>query len=332
VARSTLEVAANGSTANVKTVDQACLELAATQHWMITRKQGLLLGLSATAIDRRLSAGFLVSVHPSVYRIGASPESWRQRLLGACLWASGVASHRSSLLLLGLEGYSGEIIEITTTATRRTSTGAVRIHRSNSLAPFDLITVDSIRTTNPTRTLLDVGSVLSQKGLEVALDSALRQRLTSLHRLRAGVERLGGRGIRGPSALGQLLDVRGDVVPTDSALETSLSRLLRRHRLPQPQRQVEVRDAQGFIGRVDFAYPELKIAIEVHSRRWHSSWPARCSDMDRMTRLQTLGWIIIQVTYEDLERHPALVARRIREALTARSELINVSPADRGQR
>jgi len=222
-------------------------------------------------------------------------------------------------MLLGLEGYSGEILEVTTTVTRRTSTRAVRIHRSTNLAPFELTTVDSIRSTTPTRTLLDVGSVLSQKGLEVALDSTLRQRLTSLDRLRAGVERLGGRGSRGPGALGQLLDVRGDVVPTDSALETRLSRLLRRHRLPQPQRQVEVRDAQGFIGRVDFAYPELKIAIEVQSYRWHLSWAARLSDMERLNRLQTRGWIIIQVTFEDLERRPDTVAQRIRAALEARS-------------
>ena len=40
--------------------------------------------------------------------------------------------------------------------------------------------------------------------------------------------------------------------------------------------------------------------------------------MDRLNRLQTLGWIIIQVTYEDLQRHPAIVAERIREALDTR--------------
>lgn len=141
VARSTLEPAANGSTGPVHTADQACLELAATQHWVIARKQALLLGLSATAIDRRLSSGLFVPLHPCVYRIGAAPESWRQRLLG-CLWTSGVASHRSAVLLLGLDGYSGEMIEITTTATRRTSTMSVRIHRSTSLTPSELTTVD----------------------------------------------------------------------------------------------------------------------------------------------------------------------------------------------
>lgn len=92
----------------------------------------------------------------------------------------------------------------------------------------------SIPTSSPTRTLLDVGSVLSNKGLEEALDSALRQSLTSVNRLRSGVDRLGGHGSRGPAALRKLLDARGDVVPTDSALETLFTRLLRHHKLPLP--------------------------------------------------------------------------------------------------
>ncbi|MGI8519221.1 MAG: type IV toxin-antitoxin system AbiEi family antitoxin domain-containing protein [Actinomycetota bacterium] len=129
----------------MNTVDRACLKLAASQHWVIARTQLLLLGLSATGIDRRLSSGLFVRLHPSVYRIGAAPESWRQRLLGACLWTDGVASHRSALMLLGLEGY-GEILEVTTTVTRRTSTRAVRM---TNLAPFELTTVDSIRVDHP---------------------------------------------------------------------------------------------------------------------------------------------------------------------------------------
>ncbi len=247
------------------------------QTWLITRDQALDLGLSRHALDRRKRSGLLVPMFPGIYRIGACPESWPQHLLAACMWTPGAASHRSALRLLGIEGYSGEVIEVTST-THRVSRERIRIHHVSSLPSRDVMHVGPIPTTNPTRTLLDVGSVLSQRGLEEALDSALRRRLTSLDRLRAGLERLGGRGSRGPSALSKLLDDRGDVVATESALETRLSRLLRHQRLPQPQHQVEVCDEQGFVARVDFAYPEVKIAIEVQSRRWHSDWPARCAD------------------------------------------------------
>lgn len=191
------------------------MELAAAQHWLITREQALGLGLSRHALDRRKRSGLLVPMFAGVYRIAAAPESWPQHLLAACMWAPAAASHRSALRLFGIEGYSGQIVEVTSTA-HRVSSERVRIHHVSSLAASDVTRVGPIPTTNPTRTLLDAGSVLSRRGLEEALDSALRQRLRSLDRLRAGVERLGGRGSRGPGAMGKLRDVRGDVVHTDS--------------------------------------------------------------------------------------------------------------------
>jgi very-short-patch-repair endonuclease len=300
-------------------LDLACMELAATQHWLITRDQVLDLGLSRHALDRRRRSGLLIPLFSGIYRVAAAPQSWPQYLLAACLWAPGTASHRSALRLHGIDGYSGEIVEVTSTAHRVSSAGA-RIHQASSLPPSDVMRVGPIPATSSTRTLLDVGCVLPQKRLEEALDSALRQRLTTLDRLRAGIERLGGRGSRGPGELGKLLELRGDVIPTDSALETRLSRLLRRHRMPQPQRQVEVHDGRGFIGRLDFAYPELMIAIEVQSYRWHSSRTAWRNDMARLNRLQALGWIVIQITYEDLVHRPDTVAQRITSAIGSRRD------------
>jgi len=88
----------------------------------------------------------------------------------------------------GIEGYSGHIVEVTSATTKRASTKVVRFHQRLSLPAADVMRVGTIPTTTPTRSLLDVGAVISQKGLEEALDSALRQRLTSVDRLRAGVQ------------------------------------------------------------------------------------------------------------------------------------------------
>jgi hypothetical protein len=103
------------------------------------------------------------------------------------MWTSGVASHRAALKVLGIEGYEGDIVEVTTTSTKKTSTERVRVHYLQRLPSSDVTRVGSIPTTTAIRTLLEAGSVLSQKRLEEALDSALRQRLTSVERLRAGV-------------------------------------------------------------------------------------------------------------------------------------------------
>lgn len=238
--------------------------------------------------------------------------------MAACLWTSGVTSHRAALKLLGIDGYSGNIVEVTSAGAKRSSTEVVRFHCVRTLDSCDVTRVGPIPTTTPTRTLIDVGSVLSPARLEEAIDSALRLRLTSIDRLREGIERLGGSGRKGPNLVARLVDERGAVRPAESPLETRLVRLLRRNRLPQPERQFLVQDAGGLIGRLDFAYPQFKIAIEVQSYRWHSGRSAWRKDMERLNRLQALGWIVIQVGYEDLERHPEEVARRIRAALDLR--------------
>ena len=53
----------------------------------------------------------------------------------------------------------------------------------------------------------------------------------------------------------------------------------------QAQRQIEVGDEDGLVGRVDFAYTEQRIAIEVQSYRWHSSRAAWRKGIERLNRL-----------------------------------------------
>ena len=62
-------------------------------------------------------------------------------------------------------------------------------------------------------------------------------------------------------------------------------------RLYRPRRLCLSRAEDRDRGPVASAPPRSELGFN----RWHSDWPARCSDMDRLNRLQTLGWIIIQV-------------------------------------
>ena len=76
---------------------------------------------------------------------------------------------------------------------------------------------------------------------------------------------------------GALQDLIEDIAAhgaTDSPLETRFLQLLRRSRLPAPRRQYEIHDEGTFIARVDFAYPEIRLAVEVDGYRFHSSRPS----------------------------------------------------------
>jgi hypothetical protein len=90
--------------------------------------------------------------------------------------------------------------------------------------------------------------------------------------------------------------------------ETRLRLVMLRAGLPTPVAQFRVFDDDGFIARVDFAYPELKIAIE-YDGLWHSEPGQFARDRRRLNRLADAGWRVIFVTAADLHRPAQFLAR-----------------------
>jgi hypothetical protein len=84
--------------------------------------------------------------------------------------------------------------------------------------------------------------------------------------------------------------------------------------LPEPLLNTDLFDDGGrFLGCVDLAYPDVKVAIEYQSTL-HSSTYSR--DVERLAALRAAGWTVVEVTSELLQRPEILVAR-IRAALVA---------------
>jgi hypothetical protein len=94
----------------------------------------------------------------------------------------------------------------------------------------------------------------------------------------------------------------------ESPQETRLRLLLVRAGLPDPVAQYRVFDGGGFVARVDFAYPALKLAIE-YDGLWHGERTAFLADRSRLNRLTAAGWVVLHVTADDLRRPERLVAR-----------------------
>lgn len=84
--------------------------------------------------------------------------------------------------------------------------------------------------------------------------------------------------------------------------------------LPEPRLNHDVYDSAGrFLGCVDLAYPEQKIAIEYQSVLHHSRYAA---DVERIAALRAAGWVVIEVT-SDLFAKPDVMIDRVRRALRA---------------
>jgi hypothetical protein len=99
----------------------------------------------------------------------------------------------------------------------------------------------------------------------------------------------------------------------ESPPETRLRLLMHRAGLPAPRAQHRVFDEDGFIARLDFAYPELKIAIE-YEGAWHGRPGQLAKDRGRLNRLFDAGWRVIFVTAANMHDPDALI-RRIGRAL-----------------
>ncbi len=66
--------------------------------------------------------------------------------------------------------------------------------------------------------------------------------------------------------------------------------------LPAPVQQHVVRRADGRIARIDLAYPDLWIAVELEGWAWHAHRGAFDEDRIRRNELTLLGWLVVQLT------------------------------------
>jgi very-short-patch-repair endonuclease len=298
---------------STETAERRCAGIASRQHGLLTRQQLLSTGLSPRSIGRRLTTGRLIVVHPGVYRVSGSPDSQEQRVLAACLWSDGVASHRTAAALWNLDGVVPVCLEITT--PRRVRSQEVKAYRSH-LPAGQVTKIGKIPVTTVARTLLDLGGVASASSLEAAVTDALRRNRTTLERLQSCLDEAGGKGRPGASALRSILQALGRQ-PAESVLELKLVRLLRRHGLPEPMRQFDIREGETLVARVDLAYPELRLAIEADGFSFHAGPGSWTRDLARSNALTALGWHVVHITWRDLTERPRQVIDQLRKVMGA---------------
>lgn len=275
-------------------------ELAASRHGVISRCQAVAIGLHVPDLLSLVKARLLSLAAPNVYVVASYPPSWRQRLAvaTACCNEAGTAGFESAASLHRMDGAVEGPVVVLLAAPRRIHLDGVVVH-VGPIGDVDVTFVDGIRCTTVERTLCDLASVGSEFEVQLAFEWYWR-RHRDLRALEETVERLHRPGQSGTKVLQRLIgEARLGGVPTESALEVRLECVLRG--LPGLVRQYEVVDVAGaFVGRVDFALPELRIAIEAHSAEFHSSEVAHRSDTRRHERLVDAGWRVRYVTSADM--------------------------------
>jgi very-short-patch-repair endonuclease len=296
-------------------------EFAASRHGALTRSQAATSGLTDTVIRRLLRDAVLREPTPGVLVVVGSPATWHQQLYVATLAAkaSGVAGARSAAALYVVDDHPQGPLELLVTSHRRIDLPDVVVRRG-PIHPLDVHEVDGIACTNVARMLCDLGSIEHRAQLKMAFEWAWRNG----HSL-TWIEQTALRLVRprrmGPARVLELVrEARLHQSPTASALEVNVEAAI--DGLPGLVRQFVVRTAAGeFIGRVDFAIPHLKIAIEAHSRRHHFGPQATESDGTRESAMQAEGWVVRYVTDAD-RRSPTKLRASLLALIASRRGLV----------
>ena len=205
-------------------LDTIIARLAVRQHGVVAHWQLIALGLSPSAIHRRIADGRLKSLHRGVYALGAIDRRGRWMAVVLAGGEGALLSHRDAAMLWELRETRRSAIDITVLGTSRRSRPRLTIHSAAALHPHDRAEVDGIPVTSVSRTLLDLAEVVAPTQLRRAYEAAERHRSLDAGALSELIARSNGR--RGLAALVALLDY--DPAAAGGAIRP-------RGRLPRPR-------------------------------------------------------------------------------------------------
>ncbi len=294
----------------------ALIALAAAQHWIVTIAELIELGFSRSAIDRLVQARRLHPLHRGVYVVGNPDASRKGRWLAAvkACGEGALLSFRAAGAHHGLRESQAARIDVTVPGSRRPRRPGVRIHSCGTLITEDTTIVDAIPCTSVARTLLDLASLLDDRGVERALE---RAEILEVYDHREMVPLLGRmRGHPGAPRLARVVEAANPgTTITRSALEEALLRLCRRAGLPEPELNQSIL-LGGVHTEVDFLWRAERVVVEVDSWKYHRQRGQFRRDRRRDQLLELEGWGHARFTDTEVEHEPTHIQAVIRRLLS----------------
>lgn len=278
------------------------------QGGVVTTAQAL-THLSRRELEAELKYGLLQKIWYGVYGRGEVTNGLRLRALDL------MTGTRVAVCLSTAASIHGFDIELDTqlhvlnpVGRQLRPTRGLAVHRREG-APLTIVT--GRPTTSPAWTAIEVARALRRPRALATLDAALRSGTCSRAELGVAVARQSGR--RGVVTARELLGLATPLA--ESPMESEARLVMRDGGLPPPVLQYEVVDLQGHTWRLDFAWPEIRLAAEYDGIDWHSGPDAFVRDRRRSSALQELGWLIVPIIAGDVRSRPDDLVRRLKAHL-----------------
>lgn len=301
---------------------RAILQIASSQHGVVSRRQLIRAGFAPRMIEERVATGRLTRVFPGVYGLGYATTSQKGMWLAATMSCGlgVVLSHRSARQLWNI-GPGFSLVELLSPSMR---TGKVTsyldkkliVHQTRSLPGAHVTNVDGIPVTTVSRTLVDLAAVSTRREVSAAFNDADRMGILDIPEM---VDLIAlSRGRRGVGHLRTLVKGRDPRNRrTRSELESLFLRLCRDHGLPMPLVNVAVLGLE-----VDCFWPDVRFIVELDGLAFHSSGTEIEQDRRRDARLQGAGYLVLRLTYRDVTESPDTCAATVRTHLRRAKEIL----------
>jgi hypothetical protein len=263
-------------------------------------------------------------VDGTVWRGLSERDQYRLRIRAVLRTAhpSTVATHQSAAVEHGAPTWNISLDDVHTTRADgkggRKEAGVV--HHRGGLPDEHVEIVNDIPVSVAARCAVETVTVVQLEQALVVVNGLLHAKklsLASLHDM-VGQCRHWPRSIS-TNVLLLLADPR-----IESVGESRTSYLCWAQRLPRPEPQVDIFDADGvLVGRVDFAWPDRKVFLEFDGRIKYEKFRRPGETLEefllrekkRQERISLLtGWTCVRITWGDLG-NPVETARRIRHIL-----------------
>jgi len=300
-------------------LDPALLSLARTQLGMLSTAQAAGFGLSAPMLVALVKAGVLRHPGRGLYAVGAlvepDPQAWHRQLCAGALllYPDAVLAGVSAVLAHGIPVWGAPL-------------GAPSIlrpvSRAGGMSAFWVRPTWGVVVSTPWGPASDPATALVQHAVDhgivtgvVSADAALREGIVTLEQMTAQLSAVATwpHSSRAASML-RLVDGR-----RESVGETRCGVTLAMAGIAVTP-QVTITDARGnFVARVDFLVDGSMVVVEFDGKVKYASGDPEVlwHEKRREDRLRALGYVVVRVTWAQLERPGAVVAA-VRSAVVAR--------------
>lgn len=269
----------------------------------------LLPFFSRRALDAHLDCAVLQRIWHGIYGRGEITTALRLRGLDLVAGTTVAACLGTAAGAYGFDTEQSAELHVLSPAGRRLrSTDGLVVHRREG-APLNVFA--GRPATAPAWTAIEVARGLRRPRALATLDAALRSGTCSRAELAQTLVTQSGR--RGIVTAREMLSIASPLA--ESPMESEARLVMLDGGLPPPELQYEIVDLVGRLWRLDFAWPEYRVAAEYDGVDWHSGADAFRRDRTRAAALQDLSWVVVPIIAEDVRGRPEQLVRRIESRL-----------------